>query len=171
MAETAEAPEPGGTCAKAGQEKNRRGVNVLSAEPESVACDLWPLRGSPCKKTPSSEPSWRLKDLRKIDHQVRACVSVNIDRGMCVTECVITSACYNSSERPPTMRELRGRVRMETAGKGHPPLHPDQSSSHRSCFSPLFQRYMLTVGVNVLLITECSIPGCQDVGVGHRGQM
>lgn len=38
-------------------------------------------------------------------------------------------------------------------------------------FSPLFQRYMLTVRVNVPPIMERSIPGCQDVGVSHRGQM
>lgn len=71
------------------------------------------------------------------------------------------------------MRSLRGRLRMKRADKGHPPTHSNPhhlSPPPPLLLSPVFQRYMLTERVNVL-ITEGSIPACQDVGVGHRGQM
>lgn len=124
---------------------------------------------SPSKKIPES--SWGLKNVKE-DRTPGVCMC-KCEKckyrpwNVCVPGCVITSGTVTARKGHRPWGCCVEGYGWKGAGKGRPPT---QRNPHLPSLVSLLQLYMLTVRVNVH-ITQRSIPGCQDVGVGHRGQM
>lgn len=138
----------------------------------SMQCGSRCTTGTPrVKRYPSSESSWGLKNVKE-DRTLGVCMC-KCEKckyrpwNVCVPGCVITSGTVTARKGHRPWRCCVEGYGWKGAGKGRPPT---QRNPHLPSLVSLFQLYMLTVRVNVH-ITQRSIPGCQDVGVGHRGQM